>query len=531
MLPGAGAPWVERHHFASAAFATMARNHLELGLRITKGASVLRVDPRHPEPISIYAHHPFGYPLLLAGVFQVAGASEFAARATAIICSLATTFLLFRLMRRAFDWPTALAAAALFGLAPGTLADGRIVSLEQPALVAIVAAIGAFNRWQETGAQRDYWLLIGVLVAGMLIEWQAFYLSAILPVAAWLLGPRPMNWRPLVGLTCVAALMFALFLLHVWLADPEQFSDLYRTLLYRTGLLDSQRQLAELGQVTGYSLGEFLMRMGGHLRTELTWPLCSLALVGLGVAWRMQREPAARPRLAIPLLLAAPAACHTLVFSNAMYVHDCLSILYLPAAAAAGAIALQCLWKNERWRRAGVIASIAVAAIFLRTSLLQVAELQQTTEPDAWLIGSEVAQATRANDDVLLLGMPYDPAVYWYANRELRFAGDDATLVGRAKQTDYSTATVAAIVKGTSEFVALPAPDDAGSRRFHERTARAWKFVQQSFIPADETERLLIYRPAARVLPAPSPRSASDDPGSAGDASDASAAATKAASS
>lgn len=510
VLPGAGAPWVERHHFASAAFATMARNHLELGLRITKGASVLRVDPRHPEPISIYAHHPFGYPLLLAGVFRVAGASELAARMSAIACSLATTCLLFVLMRRAFDWPTALAAAALFGLAPGTLCDGRIVSLEQPVLVAIVAAVWRFTCWRETGARRDYCLLIGVLVAGMLIEWQAYYLSAIFPIAAWLLGPRPVRWRPLVGLACVAPLMFALFLWHVWVADPEQFSDLYRTMLFRTGLLDSQRQLAEFGQVTNYSFGQLLARMASHLQTELTLPLCVLAVAGLGVViWRMRREPAARPRLAIPLLLAAPAACHTFVFSNAMYVHDCLSILYLPAAAAAGAITLQCLWNNERWRRTGVLATLVVVAFFQRSSLRESKALHLDNVPDAWLIGIEVATSTRADDTVLLLGTPYDPAVFWYANRELLFVDDDATFVGRADRPAFSTATVAAVVRGTLEFVDLPPPDFAGSQRFHERTATAWHFVQRSFIPAGETERLLIYRPvsSAPASPSPSPTS------------------------
>ena len=510
MFPGASAPWVERHHFASAAFATMARNHLELGLEVTKGASVLRVNPRHPQPVAIYAHHPFGYPLVLAAVFQVAGATELAARATAIACSLATTCLLFGLLRRAFDWPTALAAAAFFGLAPGTLSDGRIVSLEQPVLVAIVASIWCFNRWRETGTRRDYCLLVVVLVAGMLIEWQAYYLSGILPVAAWLLGPRPVRWRPLVGLACVAPLMFAAFLLHIALADPSQFVDLYRTVLFRSGLLNSQRQLAELGQATDYSIAEFFVRMGQHLQTELTLPLCLLAIAGLGIiAWRMKREPAARPPLASPLLLAAPAACHTLLFSGAMYVHDCLSILYLPAAAAAGAVALQYLWENVQWRRASIVATFVVVALFLRFSLREVAELQQVAEPDAWLIGTEVAKATRPDDAVLLLGMPYDPVVFWYAERELLFAGEDATLVGRSNLADFSTATVAAVVKGTPEFVALPAPDNAGSRRFHERTARAWQFVRQSFVPAGETERLLIYRPATRVPSPPSPRSAS----------------------
>ena len=520
MLPGAGAPWVERHHFASAAFATMARNHLELGLEVTKGASVLRVDPRHPQPIAIYAHHPFGYPLLLAAVFRVAGATELAARGTAIACSLATTCLLFALMRRAFAWPTALVAAAFFGLAPGTLCDGRIVSLEQPVLVAIVAAISRFDRWLTTGTRRDYWLLVGVLVAGMLIEWQAYYLSAILPVAAWLLGPRPAPWRPLIGLALVAPLMFALFLGHIGLADPDQFGDLYRTMLFRMGLLDSQRQLAESGQVTGYSLGEFLSRMAGHLRTELTWPLCALAVAGIGsIAWQMRREPAARRQLAIPLLLAAPAACHTLFFSGAMYIHDCLSILYLPAAATAGAIALQSLWNNERWRRAGVLASLVVVAFFLRSSLRATKALHLDNVPDAWLIGTEVAAATRADDAVLLLGVPYNPAVFWYAHRELLFVDDDVTLVGRGDRPALSTATVAAVVRGTLEYIDLPAPDFAGSRRFHERTTRAWQFVRQSFKPTGETERLLIYRPAAGKTDA------------AGDASNSSAAATNAASS
>jgi hypothetical protein len=194
-------------------------------------------------------------------------------------------------------------------------------------------------------------------------------------------------------------------------------------------------------------------------------------------------------------------------------------------------VALQTLWSNEQWRRAGVLATLVVVAFFLRSSLRATKALHLDNVPDAWLIGTEVAEATRAGDAVLLLGMPYDPAVFWYANRELLFAGEDATLVGHVGPSDFSTATVAAVVKGTPEFVALPAPDDAGSQRFHERTARAWQFVRQSFKPAGETERVLIYRPAAGAASPTVPSAPTGKTDAAGEASDSSTAATKAASS
>ncbi len=527
MFPGSGAPWTERHHYASAAFATIARNHLQLGLRTTQGASVLRVDPRRLEPVAVYAHHPFGYPLALAGVFRIAGASELAARATAIACSLTTTCLLFVLMRRAFDWPTAVAAAALFGLAPGTLCDGRIVSLEQPLLVAIVAAIWLFDQWLTSGRRRDYWLLVSVLVVGMAIEWQAYYLSAILPIGTWLLGPRPMRWRPVVGLLTIAPVMLAIFLLHIWLADFRQLGDLYQTLLFRAGLLGATQQLGQLGQVTDYSIGEFFTRLGEHLRTELTWPLCGLALVGLGViCWTMRREPIARRRLAIPLLLAAPGVCHTILFSNAMYVHDCLSILYLPAAAAAGALALRCLWVVERWRLAGLVATALIVVVFARSSLAEVAALREIVEPDAWIVGTELAEITRPDDAVLILGMPYDPAVFWYAQRELMFAGEDGALVGRFREKiDIRDPTVVAVLQGTLEYLAMPSPADPGSRQFYDRTAKTWSFVREYFIESGRTENLIIYRAG------PNKPARKEDAGRKNAASpDSSAAATNAAS-
>ena len=495
-IPGASAPWVDRHHFASAAFATIARNHVQLGLRVTKGASVLRVDPRHPEPVAVYAHHPYGFPLLLSGVFRFTGASELAARGTAIVCTLATAVLIFLLMSEAFAWPAALAAIALFGCAPGTLSDGRIVSLEQPVLTAIVAAIWRFDRWLASGSRRDFWLLVGVTVAGTLIEWQSYYLSAILPAAVWLIGSRPAQWRSLVALAIVAPNMFALFLFHTWLADSRQIGDLYQTVLFRSGLLPAGQQLEQLSQVTNYTIGGFLVRLGQHLRTELTLPLCALALLGLGITiWNWYQQPATRRRSALPLLLAAPAVCHTLLFSNAMYVHDCLSILYLPAAAALGGLALECLWQLERWRPLGFVAATVMFAVFLFGSLRETARMRDFVEPDAWIVGTELVEASRADDAVLIVGLPYNPGVFWYANRMLSFAGDDGEIVGRSgKRVDIRDVSVAAVLHGTADYLAKPPPKDRGSRQYYDRIAHTWQQVEKHFVEVAKTDNLTIYR-------------------------------------
>ncbi|MBX9789535.1 MAG: glycosyltransferase family 39 protein [Pirellulales bacterium] len=497
LMPGAGAPWVDRHYFASAAFATIARNQVQLGLRVTKGASVLRVDPRHPEPVAIYAHHPYGFPLLLAAVFRLAGATELAARGTAIACSLATAVLLYALMRRAFGWPTALVATALFGFAPGTLSDGRIVSLEQPVLTAIVAAIWCFDRWMTSDRRRDFWLLFGVLVAGMMIEWQAYYLSAILPAAAWLIGPRPVQSRSLIVLALLAPAMFVFFLLHTWLADPQQIDDLYQTALFRAGLLSGDQQLEQLSQVTDYAIGDFFVQLGRHLQTELTLPLCVLALVGLVITiWKMRREPATPRRLSLPLLLAAPAVCHTLLFSNAMYVHDCLSILFLPAAAALGSLAFDYLWSTPRWRSVGLVSVAMIFAMFVFSSLRETAHLRDFVEPDAWIVGTELLEKSRADDAVLIVGLPYNPGVFWYANRMLWFAGDDGEIVGEfRKPVDIRDVSVVAVLQGTTDYLAKPPPADRGGRQFYERVAQTWQRVQRDFVEVGRTDNLIFYRP------------------------------------
>jgi 4-amino-4-deoxy-L-arabinose transferase-like glycosyltransferase len=510
MLPFANAPWAHRDDYASAAYALVARNHVEFGLAATRGASVLNVDRTAPAESPIYAHHPFLWPLVEAAAFRLFGASELVTRLVCIATAAATIWLLFRLLREQFSPRVGFFAAALFAVSPANLFTGRTNSLEQPANLLVVASVLAYTRWRaQRSGGRLLWLL-AVLAVGMQIEWQIYYLAAILPVHAVLSGRQRDDWLAGAAMVATALAMFALFLGHLWLADAAQFADLKNAFLFRSGLMSAPRQLSFAGTVTQFGAGEYIETLLRHAAHLMTVPFLLVATAGLLYCAAGMRNARDRLPLATPLLLIAPALLHSAIFSNAMFVHECMVILYLPGLASAAAVASDrflaaTIATNQAgrtardrqqvaarrglaalggWRLVGVMLFVVVYSML---SLRRTAELYSHPNFDALIAGVEIGDVAGPHDSVLVLGIPYHPAVEWYAKRDVQFADRSPTGAARPDRAP----TMVAVLDHVDDWLAA-ASQQAGDD-FARQTRHLLLLVKQAK-SRQKTDHLTLYR-------------------------------------
>ncbi len=465
MLPMIQAPWIFRDDFASAAFSTVARNHLEFGLSRTKGTSILLANREHPENSSVYAHHPFLYPVLLSFVFRVLGTDEWVARSAAISVSLASIVLLYLLVRQTFTACIALLSSALFGLTPANLFEGRVVSLEQPALLAMIAAVLLYYRWIRTHSRSRFVALLVSLGLGMLVEWEVYYLTLLLPAHhALFIGGR---WRQLTMIAAMSPLMFGVFLGHLYWAVPMQITDVWHAFLHRSGQMSAAQQLNFSGHIADYTLAQFLAVLGTHLVNLLLAPFLLLAIGGLWIVIRNMRQKDCVVS-SLPLLLVAPAVMHTILFPNAVFVHECLIILYLPGLSIAAGIFLAQLLKTMRLQNPQFIIGILLLVWFVGSSIHRTAELYDDQSWEQVLVGRAIVKVSQKSDSVLILGLPYHPAVEWYADCDVQFLGNSA--VGKRPPGRNDTI---AVMHGTNQFIAAGPFNDLPTESFRQETKQS----------------------------------------------------------
>lgn len=504
-------PFVRPHDYASCAFATIARNHTEFGLRATRGASILVVDRDDPAHSPVYAHHPFGYPLALAAVFSVFGASEAAARLPAIACSLGAIVFLYLLMERWFDRRTAILAACAYGFAPVNLFYGRLVSLEQPIVFLIVATVWAWFRWLEGQRPREFALVLIFLVLGMLTEWQAYYFSFLLPAHYWLvarhtspqceregidaaqrkgvfnsLSALPSRLRfglvaalarwEMFAVAILGPVMFGLFLAHLAWADPGQVTELKSVFWHRIGGAQSVETVAALGGDASYTFFEFLSRLGSHFLTLILPPLLFAAAgAAIGLMVLVRRQRVAPLAASVPALLLAPAVCHTLLFHRTLYIHDCLVILYLPGIAALGGIGLRQLCVTTKVTDFRFLGAVAIIGWFLAGSLQETMRLHSDGYLHAAFLGHELSMHTQPGDEIVVVGTRYHPAVEWYGRRDVHFldtSGPIETILKRYRPNRL-------VIFPLREVDETPIEQDRASQLVAARTREARRYAEE----------------------------------------------------
>lgn len=134
----------------------------------TLAGQLARGEPyQYGSPDASVARMP-GYPLLLAGLFKLAGDDPPVqwARALSAICGTLAVAAVYALGRQLFDPATGLVAACLAGIYPGTIGDSVFVLSEAPFCpLMVVQLVIAAAGWQSATARRAGWLagLAGVL--------------------------------------------------------------------------------------------------------------------------------------------------------------------------------------------------------------------------------------------------------------------------------------------------------------------------------------------------------------------------------
>lgn len=494
----ASSPLVRAHDYASTAFATIARNHVEFGLGATRGASILTVDRDAPAQSPVYAHHPFGYPLAIAAVFAAVGASDGAARLLPIVCSLATIVFLYLLVQRWFDGKSALLTAVAYGLTPLNLFYGRLVSLEQPVVLWIVVAVWAWYRWLDQRTTSRYALLMTVLAAGMLTEWQAFYLCLLLPahyfvIARW--APAHAGVRPtvqLAGVALLGPLMFALFVAHLAVADPAQVDELRRVFWYRAGGAQTAETTAAFGGDASYTPWQFAAQLAAY-SWRLMLPPFLLAAAG-GTCWlvvHFRRGLFSLLAVSLPGLLVAPALCHTLIFHRTLFIHDCLIILYLPGVAVLAGVGLRQLIDAPRWLSARPLFGAALAIWFVTGSVRETMTLHAEPFFHEAYLGNEIKRLTGPEDDVVVVGTRFHPAVEWYAERDVHFldtSGSIDEIVARAHPSRLIVFPLRALRDDAPNR-----PRDQAERLVATRAREAVQYAEQHGRELDRTDLWKLY--------------------------------------
>lgn len=514
-------PFVRPHDYASSAFATIARNHVEFGLGATRGASILVVDRDDPSHSPVYAHHPFGYPLLLASVFSVLGANEWAARLPAIACSLGAIVFLYLLMERWFDRRTAILAAGAYAFTPVNLFYGRLVSLEQPVVFLIVATVWAWFRWLERRHPRDFAIVALLLVLGMLTEWQAYYFCFLLPAHYWLVARRssptqdtgptrqrgkggadasqkpspettsaPPRWRvrlvscmervlgvvpwELLAILALGPAMFGFFLGHLAWADLGHVEELKHVFLHRLGGSQPVETVVALGGDASYTFGEFIARLSSHFVLLILPPLVFAAAgAAIGLVILVRRNQVSCLAATIPALLLAPAIGHTILFHRTLYIHDCLVILYLPGIAALGGIGLRRLCVTTKVTDFRFLGAAAIIIWFLAGTIRETMLLHAESYLHATYLGHQLADLTQPGDEIVVVGTRYHPAVEWYARRDVHFLDTSGPLAEIIARDRPNRLVVFPLRDGIDED---PGPDRA-TRLVVARTKEARRYA------------------------------------------------------
>jgi len=516
-------PFVRPHDYASSAFATIARNHVDFGLGATRGASILVVDRDDPAHSPVYAHHPFGYPLLLAGVFSVLGANEWAARLPAITWSLGAITFLYLLMERWFDRRTAILAAAAYAFTPVNLFYGRLVSLEQPVVFLIVATVWAWLRWIEGQRPRDFALVMLLLLLGMLTEWQAFYFSLLLPAHYWFVrrhvgstrdtGPtrertgdsaatsrkssqesapapprlrvglasrvtillRAVRWE-LLAILALGPAMFGIFLVHLAWADPGQVEELKHVFWHRLGGTQPVETVVALGGDANYTIAEFMARLSSHFLSLILPPLAFAAAgAAIGLVVLVRRREVSILAATVPALLLGPAVCHTILFHRTLYIHDCLVILYLPGVAALGGIGLRRLCVTTKVTDFRFLGAAAMLSWFLAGTIRQTMLLHAESYLHATYLGHRLAELTKPGDEIVVVGTRYHPAIEWYARRDVHFLDTSGSLAEIIAQDRPNRL----VVFPTRDGIEEDAGQDRATRLVVARTKEARRYADE----------------------------------------------------
>jgi 4-amino-4-deoxy-L-arabinose transferase-like glycosyltransferase len=272
------AVWVLRFN-PSALWHPDSSSYFRMALLVLKsGVSALT----HIPPSHFEAQRPWGYPLLLAGLYHLVGIRQSWVTIIQVLCSVGTVLMTFLLGRRLFGMRAGLLAAFLLAIDPASVCASQVILSEtvftmllMPALILLIHrgdAETAENSRRPPLLGGEFRAALKLIAAGLLLALATFirpvsyYLIPILALVVLIQdGIRRVNCRPALA-RMVAFLILPLLLVGGWrvyrqaATGVSQFSGMegVNTLFYRAGgtlSVKQHRTLQDVYKELGYAPG------------------------------------------------------------------------------------------------------------------------------------------------------------------------------------------------------------------------------------------------------------------------------------
>lgn len=344
-------PFIGQHDWNGVVYGQQAKNFVRYGYLPLRIGATLSAGNRPIDELKFSTHYPPTLPILVSFSYRMFGVSEWSTRLVPIVASVASVLGIFLLGRELVSWRVGFLAGSFTILTPMFLYYGKNPVHEVVQLPFSILAFYAYLKWCRTS--RYTWLLfiIGSLSVAMLIGWPGYYATALIASHGLLFGKQ----RRVMSVFFVLSLvLFALYLLHVFLIDPGRFMSLLTSASGRIGsylstILWFQRE-------TRYAINLFT---GTLLALSGLWMLKAL--------WRV-----ARRRIngddALLGFLGLYGVAHAIIFRDASWFHEYLLFPLLPFLSITSAIVVNNVIKRLKIHgvKAFFMVSILIAVAFER---------------------------------------------------------------------------------------------------------------------------------------------------------------------
>ena len=496
---------MDPHAWGSAHAVTIARSFIQRGLS-SHGIPVQNNLPLGKSP-DWYVHWPPLYDLLLAGWLRVFGITEAAARASALLFSLAAAAALGLLADLLAGRRAAIVAATALLCLPIVFSYSLLVCSLNLAIAFMLLALWCFLRaTQDHEIRPRYkWGAIIFLLVGILCEWEPLLLCPAL-VAAALLQRNRAKLRLALVMSCSGLAALIGTLAYYLALVPGTRADLLATIAYRAGFAyrpQSQVPLhalpdqawyqsqviswhwilqalslraAALGQIGLFcvlaclvaALWPGLRRNGTAIAVLAITSVCFLVLWTNGLAFAplagfvvipclllllWPRLAENRAALGMVAVLAVPYLLWWVFMPNHALIHDYELLLFAPAAALAialvftsGATALDaCLVRA--WK--GIAYLPLLAALIVSLYSVRNSAPDPYLQPHEAAYGAAIRTATPAGA-VVLIPSPSLVPVYYSERHIIRLVADDDAVDRVLPQVQHD-------FPGAPIYVAVPA--------------------------------------------------------------------------
>ena len=337
-------PFVYPHAWTSAHFATLARSFAEHGVVALGGVPIQNNAPLGIDP-DASLHWPPLFPIVLSLGFQLFGEAEAVAHGLMLAVLMANAVVLYALVKACAGREAGLFAAFAFLVLPVTAKYGHLVIPEHPAILGTLLALLAFIKATGEAPLSRVWATFGAmsLMFATWTAWEPLLASpGVLIAAMW--NRSRAQVRLALFYLCAGAGAFVIVIGIYVLQRPDLWTDLWRTIVFRTGVSDFQPTRSHVHTIVNDALySRFSMpswRIVLHTlvsRLELIGQAGTVAIgTTLVIAWvrRGKSDDRGSARLMFGGLLAMWGLWFALMLNHA-YIHDMIMLLAAPAAAAA----------------------------------------------------------------------------------------------------------------------------------------------------------------------------------------------------